>query len=199
MASRYIARKYGDQTGTRSRASSVVSDSYSRASSQVRETQPSYARGVSLAPPSRGSSPVSDPYERPWSSASNYNASYETAYESNQNFYSSRTPYDRDPMFTDFVRSLPLESSASSSLKTQYRDLVQDRFSNSSDSERGMTSKKYLSLRSLHLPVWTNSWRNYRGRGAQFTSQFLGKESTKLSNPTVNPPRVFIYHKSTVN
>ena len=35
MASRYIARKYGDQTGTRSRASSVVSDSYSRASSLV--------------------------------------------------------------------------------------------------------------------------------------------------------------------
>ena len=35
MASRYIARRYGEQTGNRSRASSVVSESTSRASSQV--------------------------------------------------------------------------------------------------------------------------------------------------------------------
>ena len=36
MASRYIARRYGEQTGNRSRASSVVSESTSRASSQVK-------------------------------------------------------------------------------------------------------------------------------------------------------------------
>ena len=48
----------------------------------------------------------------------------------------------------------------------------------------------------------TNSWRNYSGRGGQYTSQFLGnnsQRSTRLSTPTVEPPRVFIYHKSTVN
>eukprot|EP00090_Calanus_glacialis_P020379 TRINITY_DN31359_c0_g1_i1.p1 TRINITY_DN31359_c0_g1~~TRINITY_DN31359_c0_g1_i1.p1 ORF type:complete len:193 (-),score=21.83 TRINITY_DN31359_c0_g1_i1:24-602(-) len=192
MASRYIARRYGEQTGNRSRASSVVSESTSRASSQVRETQSFYPRGLSLAPPSRGSSPTPDPYERPWSSASNYN----TSYDSNQNYNSSRTAYDRDPMFTDFLTSLPLSSAQPASLKSQYQELVQDRYSDRSESGRGMTPSKYQS----HLPAWTSSWRNYRGRGAQFTSQFLGKDtSTNLSTPNYNPPRVFIFHKSTVN
>lgn len=180
----------------RSRASSVVSESSSRASSQVRETQSFYPRGASLAPPSRGSSPTPDPYERPWSSASNYNNSY----DSQQNYSSSRTAYERDPMFTDFLTSLPLSQEAPSRLKSQYRDLVQDRFSDRVDSGRGMSTLKYQSLKSLHLPAWTSSWRNYRGRGAQSTSQFLGKNySESLNTPNYTPPRVTIFHKSTVN
>merc|ERR1712223_953505 len=62
--------------------------------------------------------------------------------------------------------------------------------------------QNYLALKNSHLPIWTNSWRNYSGRGGQFTSQFLGnssQRSTRLSTPTFEPPRVFIYHKSTVN
>merc|ERR1711970_740249 len=81
MASRYIARRYGEQQpGSRSRASSVVSESTSRASSQIRETSSFFPRAASLAPPSRGSSPVDDPYERPWSSASHYTSSHERSY-----------------------------------------------------------------------------------------------------------------------
>jgi len=180
MASRYIARRYGEQAGSRSRASSVVSESTSRASSQIRETSSFFPRAASLAPPSRGSSPVDDPYERPWSSASHYTSSHDSH-------------HTRDHLFTDFVTSLPLSSSSPTTLRTRYRELGQG-------VAQGDNNWRYRPGKSVHLPTWTSSWKNYRGRGAQFTSQFLGKErSESLTTPTYNPPRVFIFHKSTVN
>jgi len=113
MASRYIARRYGEQQGSRSRASSVVSESTSRASSQIRETSSFFPRAASLAPPSRGSSPVDDPYERPWSSASHYTSSYDTH-------------HTRDHHFTDFITSIPLSSSSQTTLRARYRELGQE-------------------------------------------------------------------------
>jgi len=67
---------------------------------------------------------------------------------------------------------------------------------------RELPEEKTQALNSCHLPTWTSSWRNYCGRGFQTTSQFLGsnaQRTTRLSTPTHDPPRVFIYHKSTVN
>merc|ERR1711994_796651 len=77
-----------------------------------------------------------------------------------------------------------------------------DREIETSVSRSVYSPQNYLALKNSHLPIWTNSWRNYSGRGGQFTSQFLGnssQRSTRLSTPTFEPPRVFIYHKSTVN
>jgi len=64
------------------------------------------------------------------------------------------------------------------------------------------STKQSLALKTLHLPIWTSSWRNYSGRGLASTSQFLGAgpvRSVRMATPTWDPPRVTIYHKSTVN
>eukprot|EP00091_Calanus_sinicus_P021150 TRINITY_DN6115_c0_g1_i3.p1 TRINITY_DN6115_c0_g1~~TRINITY_DN6115_c0_g1_i3.p1 ORF type:complete len:105 (-),score=7.09 TRINITY_DN6115_c0_g1_i3:337-651(-) len=72
MASRYIARKYGDSSEARSRTSSVVRESSSRATSQVRDNLSFYSRGSSAAR-SRSSTPSE------WSSGSSYST--------NQDYY----------------------------------------------------------------------------------------------------------------
>merc|ERR1711936_1331278 len=61
------------------------------------------------------------------------------------------------------------------------------RSSYSQDKERGTpAAQNYMALKSSHLPIWTSSWTRYTGRGAQYTSQFLGTDiqrNTRLSTP----------------
>merc|ERR1711913_227299 len=122
----------------------------------------------------------------------------------------SVSPFLSASQYTDSTYSRSKNSTAS--LLQQYSGQLgsnRRRFCQDKDKEiecsvsRPVNSpQNYLALNNSHLPIWTNSWRNYSGRGGQYTSQFLGsnsQRSTRLSTPTVEPPRVFIYHKSTVN
>ena len=57
-------------------------------------------------------------------------------------------------MFTDFLTSLPLSSAQPTSLKSQYRELVQDRYSDRSESGRGITP-------SVGVKLWSYPFLNF--------------------------------------
>ena len=88
---------------------------------QVRDNLSFYSRGASAAR-SRSSTPSE------WSSGSSY--------PSNQDYYRGKTKsiYERDPLFSDFVSSIPTTSNMYNSgnlncLKEQFQTMVQDKWS----------------------------------------------------------------------
>eukprot|EP00092_Neocalanus_flemingeri_P041374 GFUD01045049.1.p1 GENE.GFUD01045049.1~~GFUD01045049.1.p1 ORF type:complete len:195 (+),score=49.19 GFUD01045049.1:90-674(+) len=194
MASRYIARRYGDNSEARSRASSVVRDSSSRATSQVRDNLTFYSRGASAAR-SRSSTPSSD---RAWSCG----PSYDTSYNSNQDFYRGKVKsiYERDPLFSDFVASLPTASTTTNMynagnltcLKEQFQNMVQDKW-----------GRKQMEDPSVDhdMALKTRSWSNYLGRGFESASESLGRKhsTARLEKTHFNMPNISVYHKSSKN
>merc|ERR1712110_605250 len=148
-------------------------DSVSRASSVSRETKESYSqRSMSVSPFLSASQYTDSTYSRSKDSTASLLQQYSG--QCSGQLGSNRGRYYQD-------KDKEIESSVSRPVNSP---------------------QNYLALKNSHLPIWTNSWRNYSGRGGQWTSQFLGsnsQRSTRLSTPTFDPPRVFIYHKSTVN
>merc|ERR1711915_283173 len=166
MASRYIARKYGDHSLAGSRTSSVTRESSSRASSQVRDNLSYYSRS------SEAKSRSSTPSE--WSSGSSYNLPY----SSNQDYYRGKVKsiYERDPLFSDFMDSLPPERTRNlynagnlTNLKEQFQYMVQDRW-----------GRKQLEDPSVRhdTALQTHGWSNYLGRSNEAASEVLGKTFT---------------------
>ena len=86
-----------------------------------------YSRGASVAR-SRSSTPSSD-------RARSCGPSYKTSYNSNQEYYRGKTKsiYERDPLFSDFVASIPPTTNLYNSgnltcLKGQFQNMVQDKW-----------------------------------------------------------------------
>jgi len=188
MASRYISRRYGDSSEARSRASSIVRDSSSRATSQVRDNLSYYSRGSSQ-PRSRSPTPSSD---RCWS----YGSSYTSEFSSNQDFLRGKVKsiYERDPLFSDFVASLPLSTNMYNAdnltnMKGQFQNMLQDKW-----------GRKQLEDPSVRhdMALKTQPWSNYLGRGMEAASESLGRKHSKVDQPHFNMPRIFVYHKSTL-
>ena len=171
--------------------------------SQIRESSSqSQFRSRSLAPPSsRGSSPPPSSSSA-WSTERDDLLQYYSSYVGQ----SSRLTRSRFSQQREIDNNEPLKQ-------------VENDFAGICNAFLFIFQKSQ-SNSTLHLPIWvktllnsgdsnnlyvscqTSSWRNYSGRGYQNTSQFLGthhQRDARLSTPTVEPPRVFIYHKSTVN
>ena len=169
MASRYIARKYGDHSQARSRTSSVTRESSSRASSQVtlimqwmdyklwlqvRDNLSYYSRS------SEAKSRSSTPSE--WSSGSSYNPSY----SSNQDYYRGKVKsiYERDPLFSDFMDSLPPERTRNlynagnlTNLKEQFQYMVQDRWGRKQLEDPSVRHDTALQVKKTFFNSPTNS------------------------------------------
>ena len=172
---------------------------------QIRESSSSASqsqfRSRSLAPPSsRGSSPPSS--SSAWSTERDELLQYYSSYVGQSSRLTrSRFSQQREIENNESLKQVPINFAG---ICNAFLFIFQKSQSNS----------------TLHLPIWvktllnsgdsnnlyvscqTSSWRNYSGRGYQDTSQFLGthhQREARLSTPTVEPPRVFIYHKSTVN
>jgi len=184
MASRYIARKYGDSSEARSRTSSVVRESSSRATSQVRDNLSYYSRGASAAR-SRSSTPSE------WSSGPSYN--------SNQDYYRGKTKsiYERDPLFNDFVSSLPPTTTSMynagnlTCLKDQFQTMVQDRWARKQMEDPSVSHDTALK---------TSGWSNYLGRSNEAASEVLGRKHSRarLETSRFDLPNIRIYHRSTL-
>jgi len=186
MASRYIARKYGDSSQARSRTSSVVRESSSRASSQVRDNSSYYSRGTS-ASRSRSSTPTE------YSSGSSYNT--------NQDYYRGKTKsiYERNSLFNDFVSSLPSASTTTNMynsgnltcLKEQFQTMVQDKW-----------SRKQMGDPSVchDMALKTSGWSNYIGKSSESASESLGRKHSRamLETSHYNLPNITVYHRSTL-
>merc|ERR1711915_975744 len=160
-------------------------ESSSRASSQVRDNLSYYSRS------SEAKSRSSTPSE--WSSGSSYNPSY----SSNQDYYRGKVKsiYERDPLFSDFMDSLPPERTHNlynagnlTNLKEQFQYMVQDRW-----------GRKQLEDPSVRhdTALQTHGWSNYLGRSNEAASEVLGRKHSraKLEKTTFNLPNITIYHK----
>jgi len=253
MSSRYMSRGYGE-SGSVSRAQSVVADGWSRASSQV----PELGSGFS----SRASTPVGDCSDRPWSSASTYNyytsthgyntqqqntaanrdwtadliplerAGKMTApctvysdalikssrklrerslsptrnhvaivrpvsqYKENQDYYRGKVKsiYEREPMFAEFVRNLPLtdlhatNSSDLSRLKRKFQYMIEDRWGRKQCNDPSVPHD---------IAIKTSPWSNYLSR-SEPASVLLAEKHRYRGNMPVIMPRITVYHRSTL-
>jgi len=200
MASRYISHRYGStsqtSTSSRSRERSVLNDQIGTGgmSTQLRDTQAFYSsssRSSSL-PRSRCSRSRSGtpPGPRPVGL---------TVYCPEQ---PTKSIHERDPLFTDFVTSIPRTGTGSlynsgnlTELKDQFRVQVQDHWDRRS---RGDPAVNHDIAYKAH------GWSNYLNRGATASSEELGRkhsrsqiEANRKSYDSLMP-RLTVYHRSTL-
>jgi len=201
MASRYISHRYGStsQTSTsssRSRERSVLNDQIGTVgmSTQLRDTQAFYSSSTrsSSLPRSRCSRSRSGtpPGPRPVGL---------TVYCPEQ---PTKSIHERDPLFTDFVTSIPRTGTGSlynsgnlTELKDQFRVQVQDHWDRRS---RGDPAVNHDIAYKAH------GWSNYLNRGATASSEELGRkhsrsqiEANRKSYDSLMP-RLTVYHRSTL-
>merc|ERR1711936_963387 len=156
MSSRYIARRYGDTSEARSRSTSASRTT----TSQVHDNLSFYSRGSSAAR-SRSSTP------------SKPGGAYTLDYNTKQDYKGiADSIYERDPLFKDFVTSLPPSTSLYNSrnmtnLKDQFQTMVQDKW-----------SKKQMEDPSVchDMALKASSWSNYIGRSSEAASESLGRK-----------------------
>jgi len=198
MASRYISHRYGStsQTSTsRSRERSVLNDQLGGGcmSTQLRDTQAFYSsssRSSSL-PRSRCSrSRSGTPPTRPLGL---------TVYCPEQ---PAKSIHERDPLFTDFVTSIPSSGTGNlynsgnlTQLKDQFRVQVQDHWDRRSRGDPAVNHD---------IAYKTHGWSNYLNRGPTASSEELGRkhsrsqiEANRKSYDSLMP-RLTVYHRSTL-
>jgi len=197
MASRYISHRYGStsQTSTsRSRERSVLNDHIGGGmSTQLRENQAFYSsssRSSSL-PRSRCSrSRSGTPPTRPLGL---------TVYCPEQ---PTKSIHERDPLFTDFVTSIPSSGTGNlynsgnlTQLKDQFRVQVQDHWDRRSRGDPAVNHD---------IAYKTHGWSNYLNRGSTASSEELGRkhsrsqiEANRKSYDSLMP-RLTVYHRSTL-
>jgi len=204
MASRYISHRYGStsQTSTsRSRERSVLNDQLggSCMSTQLRDNQAFYSsssrsssmprsrcsRSRSGTPP-RGRTPPARPLGL-------------TVYCPEQ---PTKSIHERDPLFTDFVTSIPSSGTGNlynsgnlTQLKDQFRVQVQDHWDRRSRGDPAVNHD---------IAYKTHGWSNYLNRGSTASSEELGRkhsrsqiEANRKSYDSLMP-RLTVYHRSTL-
>jgi len=199
MASRYISHRYGStsQTSTsRSRERSVATDSIGVGmSTQLRENQAFYSSSSRSSMPrsrcgSRARSRSGTPPGRPLGMTNAYCLEQP-----------KKTIHERDPLFTDFVTSIPRTGTGSlynsgnlTQLKDQFRVQVQDQWDRRS---RGDPAVNHDIAYKAH------GWSNYLHRGETTSSEELGRKHSR-SQIEANRnsfeslmPRLTVYHRST--
>jgi len=197
MASRYISHRYGSTSHTstsRSRERSVLNDHIGGGmSTQLRENQAFYSsssRSSSL-PRSRSSrSRSGTPPTRPLGL---------TVYCPEQ---PTKSIHERDPLFTDFVTSIPSSGTGNlynsgnlTQLKDQFRVQVQDHWDRRSRGDPAVNHD---------IAYKTHGWSNYLNRGSTASSEELGRkhsrsqiEANRKSYDSLMP-RLTVYHRSTL-
>jgi len=197
MASRYISHRYGSNSHTstsRSRERSVLNDHIGGGmSTQLRENQAFYSsssRSSSL-PRSRSSrSRSGTPPTRPLGL---------TVYCPEQ---PTKSIHERDPLFTDFVTSIPSSGTGNlynsgnlTQLKDQFRVQVQDHWDRRSRGDPAVNHD---------IAYKTHGWSNYLNRGSTASSEELGRkhsrsqiEANRKSYDSLMP-RLTVYHRSTL-
>jgi len=197
MASRYISHRYGSTSHTstsRSRERSVLNDHIGGGmSTQLRENQAFYSsssRSSSL-PRSRCSrSRSGTPPTRPLGL---------TVYCPEQ---PTKSIHERDPLFTDFVTSIPSSGTGNlynsgnlTQLKDQFRVQVQDHWDRRSRGDPAVNHD---------IAYKTHGWSNYLNRGSTASSEELGRkhsrsqiEANRKSYDSLMP-RLTVYHRSTL-
>lgn len=110
-----------------------------------------------------------------------------------------RTIYQRDPLFSDFVSSLPLPESGSgsvynrqnlTSLKDQFQHMIQDNW-----------DRKQLNDPTVchDMALKASGWSNYLTMREDKASNILGRKHSSIMKPstTFHMPRITVYHRST--
>jgi len=201
MASRYISHRYGSSstshtssTSSRSRERSVLNDQIGTGmSTQLRDTQAFYSSS------SRSSSTPRSRCSRSRSGTPPTRPSGLTIYCPEQ---PTKSIHERDPLFTDFVTSIPRSGTGSlynsgnlTQLKDQFRVQVQDHWDRRS---RGDPAVNHDIAYKAH------GWSNYLNRGSAASSEELGRkhsrsqiEANRKSYDSLMP-RLTVYHRSTL-
>jgi len=200
MASRYISHRYGTSTSqtstSRSRERSVLNDQIIGGgcmSTQLRDNQAFYSSSTrsSSMPRSRCSrSRSGTPPTRPLGL---------TVYCQEQ---PTKSIHERDPLFTDFVTSIPSSGTGSlynsgnmTQLKDQFREQVQDHWDRRSRGDPAVNHD---------IAYKTHGWSNYLNRGPTTSSEELGRKHSRsqieANRKTYDSlmPRLTVYHRSTL-
>lgn len=111
-----------------------------------------------------------------------------------------KTIYQRDPLFSDFVRSLPLTESGSgslynrgnlTSLKDQFQHMIQDNW-----------DRKQLNDPTVchDMALKASGWSNYLSMREDKASNILGRKHSNITKhpTTFHMPRITVYHSSTL-
>lgn len=231
MSARYIQRRYGDQSESRSRRSSshgshleTSSTRSSRSSTpaSASSTAQSYSRAWTSSPTpptrqttfnsadtyrnyqssSRATTPSSSYSDalvrnsrqtrlRAFSPPPTVEASAPTMYSENKDYYRGYTKsiYEREPLFTDFVRNVDVNTSDISGLKRDFQSMIQNKW-----------GKKQLNDPGIEHDIASkaHSWGNYLGKGAEPSSITLARKHAERATTPVVHPRIYIYHRSTI-
>merc|ERR1712110_505853 len=205
MASRYISHRYGSTSHTshtsstsRSRERSVLNDQIGTGmSTQLRDNQAFYSsssRSSSLPRSSRCGSMA-----RSRSGTLPSRPIGLTVYCPEQ---PTKSIHERDPLFTDFVASIPRPGTGSlynsgnlTQLKDQFRVQVQDHWDRRSRGDPAVNHD---------IAYKTHGWSNYLNRGSTASSEELGRkhsrsqiEANRKSYDSLMP-RLTVYHRSTL-
>lgn len=112
-------------------------------------------------------------------------------YSENKDYYRGYTKsiYEREPLFTDFVRNVDLKTSNLSGLKKDFQTMINDKW-----------GKKQLNDPSIEHDIASkaHSWGNYLGRGQEPSSVVLARKHSERGTTPVIQPRIYIYHRSTI-
>merc|ERR1711990_1160674 len=199
MASRYISHRYGSSTSqtstSRSRERSVLNDQIGGGgmSTQLRDTQAFYSSSSRSSPLPRSRcsrSRSGTPPTRPLGL---------TVYCPEQ---PTKSIHERDPLFTDFVTSIPSSGTGNlynsgnlTQLKDQFRVQVQDHWDRRSRGDPAVNHD---------IAYKTHGWSNYLNRGSTASSEELGRkhsrsqiEANRKSYDSLMP-RLTVYHRSTL-
>jgi hypothetical protein len=116
------------------------------------------------------------------------------AYKDNSEYYRGKVKsiYEREPMFEDFVRNLPLtdlnafNTTDLGRMKKQFAAMVQDRW-----------GRKQLDDPSVphNTASMTYSWSNYLSRPEPKSVVLADKYRSQTPAPM---PRIYVYHRSTL-
>jgi len=123
------------------------------------------------------------------------NVSPTVEYKENQDYYRGKTKsiYEREPMFADFVRNLPLtdlhaaSSRDLSRLKKKFQVMVEDRWGRKQCNDPSVPHDTAYSA---------SSWSNYLSRPEPASSALAEKHKYR-SRLQSALPRIYVYHRST--
>jgi hypothetical protein len=111
-------------------------------------------------------------------------------YSENKDYYRGYTKsiYEREPLFTDFVKNIDLNTSSLSNIKREFHSMINDKW-----------GKKQLNDPSIDHAIASkaHSWGNYLNKGLEPSSITLGRKHAERGTTPVIQPRIYIYHRST--